>query len=193
MAIRQNDDHTKKRVIGIFHYLDDLLKGIDAVKKANFVIEDVFSPTARREIQEVLGFKSSPVRYFTLVGGILGIIFGLGLGVYAHLQWKLVTGGKPILPWIPFVIIAFECCILLGVLSTVIGLSIKNRMPRFRLPAGYDPRFTEDRFGLLVSCTAFEEAEVSRLMKEAGADEIKEVPRMSKMSKMPKVPKVEID
>ena len=188
--MRRNDDHVKKRVVGIFYYLDDLLKGVEAVKKANFVIEDVFSPMARREIQEVLGLRSSPVRYFTLVGGILGVLFGLGLGAYAHLQWKLVTGGKPVVPWIPFVVIAFECCILLGVLSTVVGLSIKNRMPRFRLPDGYDPRFTEDRFGLLVSCTESERAEVSRIMKETGADEIKEVP---KMSKMPKVPKVEID
>ena len=173
MAARQNEDKMKKKVVGIFPYLDDLIRGINALRKANVTIEDVFSPTPRHEIQEILDSRPSAVRYFTFFGGILGVLFGLGLAIYAHLQWKFITGGKPVIPWIPFVVIAFECCILVAVLSTILGLMVKTRMPRFKLSDGYDPRFTEDRFGLVAVCKDAQQEEVRRMLEDSGAEEVK--------------------
>ena len=173
MIERFNADTKNRRVIGIFSYLDDLLKGIKTLREADLSIESVFSPAPRREIEEALRPGPSPVRYFTFFGGLLGVLFGLGLAIYAHLQWKLITGGKPVIAWIPFVVIAFECCILIGVISTILGMSIKNRMPRFRLPEDYDSRFTDDRFAISVSCPEDKYEEVSRILREAGAEEIK--------------------
>ena len=51
-----------------------------------------------------------------------------------------------------FFVIAFEGCILGGVLATVIGMIVKNRLFHFHLPEGYDPRFSQDQFGLFVIC-----------------------------------------
>ncbi len=180
-----------KGVVGIFAYLDDLLKAIRTLNGANFRIDQVHSPTPRHEIQEALGGGVSPVRYFTLAGGAIGVLFGLALATYAHVQWHLITSGKPVLAWIPFFVIAFECCILFAVLSTLFGLSIISGLPRFRLPVSYDPRFSQDRFGILVSCGEEEEETVIRLLRDAGAEEVKTVGRSPRMPGMPKMARIE--
>jgi len=180
-----------KGVVGIFAYLDDLLKAIRTLNGANFRIDQVHSPTPRHEIQEALGGGSSPIRYFTLAGGAIGVLFGLALATYAHVQWYLITSGKPVLAWIPFLVIAFECCILFGVLSTLLGLSIMSGLPRFRLPSSYDPRFSQDLFGILVSCGEEEEETVARLLRDAGAKEVKTVGRSPRVPGMPKMARIE--
>lgn len=160
--------------MGIFPYLDDLLRALESVKelKKDYT---VFSPTARHEIKEAVGMKPSPVRYFTLFGGLLGAISGVSLAVYTVLQWKFIVSGKPVIPWAPFVIVAFEFTILFGVLITVIGMLLTTRLPRFRLPSYYDPRFSKDRFGIMVPCDDNEREKVKKLLEDAGAEEIHEV------------------
>ena len=102
----------------------------------------------------------------------MGILAGLGLASYAHLEWKIITSGKPILPWIPFFIIAFESCILGGVLATMTGMILKNRLFRFRLSRAYDPRFSKDRFGIFIACKDTEFEGVTKILKDIGAEEV---------------------
>jgi hypothetical protein len=172
--VRKDRAMPKPALMGIFAYLDDLVAALEALKRSNLDFT-VFTPIPRHEIREAVPMKPSPVRYFTFFGGVLGIISGLALAVYTVLQWKFIVSGKPIVPWIPFVIIAFEFCILLGVLTTLIGLLINIRLPRLHLPRYYDPRLSVDRFGVLVHFTEVTRGEVSKLLTEAGAEEIHEV------------------
>jgi hypothetical protein len=176
---RQHNHESRPGVVGVFSYLDDLLVCVGRLREASLRIEHVYSPTPRHEIQELLQFNPSSIRYFALIGGAVGALFGLALATYAHVQWHLITSGKPVLAWVPFFVIAFEGCILLGVLSTLLGLSMMTRLPRLRLPNAYDPRFSQDRFGILVSCGEAEQESVSKLLKEAGADEVKKVGKVS--------------
>ena len=172
---RQHNHESRPGVVGIFSYLDDVLLCIRLLREGRWTIEHVYSPTPRHEIQAMLDLRTSSIRYFTFVGGAVGALFGLALATYAHLQWHLITSGKPILAWIPFFIIAFECCILFGVLSTLLGLSIMTRLPRFRLSYAYDSRFSQDRFGILVSCDEAEQETVLKLLMEVGAEEVRKV------------------
>jgi molybdopterin-containing oxidoreductase family membrane subunit len=161
----------KPALMGIFAYLDDLVGAVQALRRANLDFT-VFTPVPHHELREAISMKPSPVRYFTLCGAVFGIISGLGLAVFTVLQWKFIVSGKPIVPWVPFVIIAFEFCILLGVLLTVVGMLITTRLPQPHLPDYYDPRFSVDRFGVLVRGTEVKKEEVTRILKEAGAEEI---------------------
>jgi hypothetical protein len=172
---RQHKHESRPGVVGIFSYLDDVLLCIRLLREGRWTIEHVYSPTPRHEIQAVLDLRTSSIQYFTFVGGAVGALFGLALATYAHLQWHLITSGKPVLAWIPFFVIAFECCILFGVLSTLLGLSIMTRLPRFRLSDAYDSRFSQDRFGILVSCDEAEQETVLKLLTEAGAEEVRKV------------------
>lgn len=161
-------------LLGIFPDLDDLLAGLRRVKKEDGKILTVFSPIHFSEIQEILGHKTSGVRYLTLIGGILGGTGLVGLAVYAHLSFQFVTGGKPVLPTVPFVVPFFEGMILLAVLFTVLSWVLKGRLPRVRLPAAYDPRFSEDRFGILVACPPGRRDFLEGLLKDAGAEEVRD-------------------
>ena len=149
MNLGEKGQGSKRALMGIFIYLDDLLAAIKALK-GNGRELTVFSPSASEEIKEVLKESPSPVRYYTLFGGLFGLFFGFSLAVYTVLQWKFIVSGKPIIPWIPFVIVGFEFLILFGVVISFVGMLIHSRLPRRRLPVYYDPRFSDDRFGLLV-------------------------------------------
>jgi molybdopterin-containing oxidoreductase family membrane subunit len=162
-------------LLGIFPYLDDLLSALRQVKKEGFKIFTVFSPIHFSEIQEILGHKPSTVRYFCLAGGILGGMSLVGLAVYAHLSFRLVTGGKPVLAWIPFVVVFFEGTILLAVIFAVAAWILKGRLPRVRSNPAYDPRFSEDRFGILVGYQGEEREAILNLLRNAGAEEIRDV------------------
>jgi molybdopterin-containing oxidoreductase family membrane subunit len=162
-------------LLGIFPYLDDLLGALRKVKKEGFKILTVFSPIHFSEIQEILGHKPSPVRYLCLAGGILGGLSLVGLAVYAHLSFRLITSGKPVLAWIPFVVVFFEGTVLLSVIFAVAAWILSGRLPRVRPNPAYDPRFSEDRFGILVRCRGEEREFILKLLEEAGAEEIRDV------------------
>ncbi len=162
-------------MIGIFAYLDDTLAAIEKLKQERVVIRNVYSPLKNAKIMEAMGAKPSGLRLVCLIAGISGGIFALCLGSFAHLRWKLITWGKPLLPWIPWVVIFFELLILISVLSTVAAMLIKARVPRIRYRShGYDPKFSGDRFGVEVFGAADDLEKARVIMRQSGAEEIHE-------------------
>jgi hypothetical protein len=159
-------------VMAIFACLDDLLDAIRSLRQRSIEIADVHSPTLNEEIITALGVKRSPVRFFTLGGGILGLLTGFGLSVYTAIQWHFIVSGKPPVPLVPYVIVAFEFCILFSVLFTLGGMLLLSRLPKMKLPAHYDARVTEDRYSMLIHCPAAEQGEIKQLLREAGAEEV---------------------
>ena len=77
---------------------------------------------------------------------------GIALPAYTMLDWPLITGGKPTISIPPLVVISFEVTMLLGALGAVAGFLLLSGLPAFAPPASYDSRFSEDRFGVLVTC-----------------------------------------
>jgi hypothetical protein len=166
----------KLSVVGIFAYLDEVVAALKELKKEKVQIDSVYSPMPRHEIREVLGVPQlGPGRFFTLAGGIVGIFTGIFLVWYTASQWRFVVGGKPPIPVYPTVIPAFEFFILISVFFTLAGLLIKNRMPKMRLSAHFDKRFTQDRFGIVVYCTDGDREKISGILKESGAEEVRQV------------------
>jgi hypothetical protein len=129
----------------------------------------------RHEIDDVLDQPVSPVRVFTLIGALTGTTLGFAYAISTSLDWTLIVGGKPIVSIPPFIIIGFECTILLGALSTVAGMFINARLPKLRKAAGYDPRFSNDKFGILVFGGPSQVGSAEQIMKAAGAEEVSNV------------------
>ena len=165
----------EQSVIAVFAYVDDMLTCLRHLRERNCDIRAVFSPMRLREVQEIMTPRPSTVRLFTLLGGILGGLGFVALAVYAHLSFKLITSGKPVLAWIPWVIVCFEGTILLAVSFSVIAWIVNGLLPRVRPAAGYDPRFSDNRFGILVLPSAAQREEIVRLLQSAGAEEIRDV------------------
>jgi molybdopterin-containing oxidoreductase family membrane subunit len=162
----------KPGLIGIFANRDSLQAALKVLKNSNTAIKAVYSPVPLHEIEAVLSPKPSLVRYFTLSGALLGIITGIFLSVYTSVQWNFIVSGKPVISYAPMVIVAFEFCILLAIIFNLLGMLINSRLPQLNIPMHYDPRFTADRFGILVQCSESEQVTVTKILKQAGAEEV---------------------
>jgi len=162
-------------VLSIFADFDDLLAAITALQAKKIEIADVHAPTFQPELLTALKLKRSPVRFFTLTGGILGILSGFALAIYTASQWHFIVGGKPPVPRVPYVILAFEFCILFSVLCNLGGMLLLARLPKHKLPAHYDARCTEDRFCMLLHCPVAERQEIGQMLRKLGAEEVNDL------------------
>ena len=160
--------------LGVFDALDATTRTIEKLRASGFRGMTVYSPMPSHDIEHALHLGESSVRIFTIVGALTGTASGFALATWTSLDWPLVTGGKPIISMPAWVIIAFELTILFGALSTVAGLFINMRLPNRNLMQVYDPRFTNDHFGVLIEPPAGRESEVRNIMNESGAVEIHE-------------------
>jgi hypothetical protein len=160
--------------LGVFDAVDTAARAIERLRGAKLRGIQVFSPMPSHDLEHALHAGESPVRIFTLVGGLTGCAAGFALATWTSMDWPLVTGGKPIISIPAWVIIAFELTILFGALSTVLGLFIMMRLPNRNVMQIYDPRFSQDHFGVLITPPAGREAEVRQILQESGATEIRE-------------------
>ena len=91
------------------------------------------------------------LQWFTLAGGFVGIAAGIGLTVGTSLAYPIRTGHMPILPALPYAIIAYELMMLVAILTTVAGFVIA--ILRGRRPAPlYDEGVEHGEIGILVYC-----------------------------------------
>ena len=159
-------------VLGVFRHLDATEDAIRRLREED-VEMTVYSPTPRHEIEEALERPESPVRIFTLMGGFAGTATGTWLAVWSSLDWPLIVGGKEIVSMPAFSVIMFELTILLGALSTVAGLFLSARIPRFgRSEALYHPSFSAGNFGVYAHVGPDRFERVQAIMNESGSEEV---------------------
>ena len=162
-------------VVGVFAHVDTTVKALEDLRGKGYHDLEVYTPAPIHEIEDVMerGRPVSRVRLFTLIGGLTGTASGFLLTIWSAMQWGLITGGKPVASIPPFVVIAFELTILFGGLSTVLGMVLLGRLPRLRPTEAYDPRFSNDRFGIAVRCAPGRGASVADILRGAGAEEVR--------------------
>src|SRR5688572_32189638 len=160
-------------VIGAFRELDAAVDAIEDLKKQKIGAITVYTPTPRHEIEHAMDAPQSPVRRFTLIGGLLGATFGYWIAIWVSDYWPLVVGGKPVASWVPYTIFGFEVMVLFGALSTVAGLFINSRLPKVTHTVGYDARFSHGDFGVWVECDPEDAARCEGLLREKGATEVR--------------------
>jgi molybdopterin-containing oxidoreductase family membrane subunit len=162
-------------VVGVFGALDGALLAIRELKSKGYANLQVYSPVPNDEIHEAMQKQESPVRLFTLIGGLSGCALGFAYAISTSLDWELIVGGKPIVSLPPYVIIGFECTILLGALITVAGMFLNARLPKLGRAPGYDPRFSSDKFGVVAFGGPAQLAAAEETMRAAGAEEVRDV------------------
>ena len=158
-------------VLGSFVHVDAATDAIRALKAQGQPDLSVYTPAPNHEIEEALDHPVSPVRLFTLVGGLTGCAAGFAMTFWMSNDWPLLVGGKPIATVPPYVVLGFELMILLGALSTVAGVIIMSAVnARKRVP--YSEKFSDDHIGVFVPCRAEQAAAVEGLLKRAGSVEV---------------------
>ena len=162
-----------ERLLAVYADAASAARAITALHERGLLRIETFSPVPDAVIEYALAARTSPVRAFTLAGGLLGCGCGLGLSIWTSLEWPLMTGGKEIVSLPPFLIIGYELTILFGALATLLGFLLQARLPRAVAAGPYDARFSEDRYGVLVTTTADEAAPAREILNAAGAEEVR--------------------
>ena len=159
-----------RQVFAIFADEAQTVAAIEAVKQSPWKLDRVHSPFPSHKILAAMELKKSPVGWFTLIGGIIGFFSGFGLAIYTASVWKLVVWGKPVIAWIPFVIVGFEFTILFSVFGNVLGLVIFGGLPDYKGLRRYDPRCSGEHFGIVASCTEEEQGKVIEFFQKQGGE-----------------------
>jgi hypothetical protein len=152
-------------VLASFDYLDSTVDAIHELRKAGFKQLRAYMPYPEHHIEEAMGYHESPVRVWTLVGGLTGAAAGFAFTVWTSMDWPLVTGGKPIVAIPTSVVIAFEMTVLFGALATLIGVFVLSRLPHTKPVVVYDPEFVAGRFGVYVSADGAKLDEARRILQ----------------------------
>lgn len=134
---------------------------------------EIFSPAPCPQLERLL--PPSPVKFFTLLGGLFGFAGGLILTIGTALAWPLITGGKAIVSIPPFLVIVFELTILCAALANLFGMIGLGGLP-FSGRHGYHPSFSGDRFGIVVGGLSAQQAEIlAEELRAGGASEVEYV------------------
>lgn len=137
-------------ILAAFDYLDSTVDAVKELKAAGYDVT-TYSSYPEHHLEDALGYGQSPVRVWTLVGGLTGTATGFAFTSWTSMDWPLITGGKPVLSIPAYVVIAFEMTILFGALATVLGMFINSRLPNPTPAVVYDPEFSSGRYGVFVT------------------------------------------
>jgi hypothetical protein len=160
-------------VLGSFAEPAAAARAVRALKAAGLADVRVAMPAPFPEVVAALGKPKSPIGYVTWPGALLGLLCGIGLTAGTSAAWPLVTGGKPILSWPPFVIVIFEVTVLVGSLVNLAAVSAGDwHGGRARVFPAHR-KFNADRIG--VYAAGGEAALAERLLREGGAEEVSRV------------------
>jgi hypothetical protein len=158
-------------VLASFEHIDAATDAIRALRARGHKNMTVYSSHPNHELEEALETPTSPVRLFTLVGGLTGCTAGFAMAIWMNLDWPLLVGGKPMASVPAFVVLGFELTVLIGALSSVLGVALLALLLRNK-GAAYDPRFSDDRIGIFVPAAGDQARAVEELVRTAGAVEV---------------------
>ncbi len=161
-------------VFAVYAHLDAVVAGIKALQQEGMKDFEVISPVPHHDITNLLHHKPSPVRAFTLAGGLLGLAIGWSITIGPLSNFSLHVGGKPLLSIPPFGVVAYICTILFGALATVVGMIVNTRLPQLNVVEELDPRLSSDHFGIRVYCDPRKVAHYAEMLSTTGTIEIEE-------------------
>ena len=89
-------------------------------------------------------------------------------------DWPLRTSAKTVLSIPAFVVIAFECTILLGAIFNILAMFTFSRVPSLKRFPGFRPDFTNGTFGLTVRVPKEKLEETKTQLRSCGAQGVEE-------------------
>lgn len=160
-----------KLVVGVFDYLDDAINAIHGAKDDGFEVE-AYAPTYIPDLEHAVDDRRSPVCRLTFIGAITGLTCGFGLACWTAMDWPLRVSAKDIVAIPAFIVVGYEWTILFGALCTLLAIFIFCKLPAIFRKPGYDPRFSDDKIGVVVNCNVSEVERVQAKVKNAGAIDV---------------------
>lgn len=164
----------KDFIIATFDDDEKLLHSTEKARDKNINIYDIFTPFPVHGLDEAMGIKRSILPYVTLLAGAMGLGVAIALQVYTSaIDWPMNIGGKPALSIPAFIPVSFELTVLFGAHITVGAFMALNRLYPGKKPLILDPAQTDDKFIMAIEKQGHNVEDVTSLLKEHGAVDIK--------------------
>jgi hypothetical protein len=169
-------DKNKHFLVGIFGDQDDLLHGVEDIRKKGVKIHEVFTPYPVHGLEHALGYQRSwtpkAAFMFGFLGTCLALIMQIGMMV---IDWPMNIGGKPYLSIPDFVPVTFEFTVLLASYGmTLTFLFVRGYLPH-SVPRIFDIRATDDKLVVaidLANNASLSEEQIRSILKDLHAEEV---------------------
>jgi hypothetical protein len=156
--------------VGLFRDPASAVEAADQLKSKGFAALELISPVPLEHAASRLGPKTSVIKRFTFLGALIGGLSGFALAALTAAAYPHPVGGRPIVPFPPYLVIAYEMTILGGILATVVGFLISARLPVLRERV-HVPEAGVDRFAVSVFCDdAARAREAAEILRAAGGE-----------------------
>jgi hypothetical protein len=171
-------DADKNFVVGIFDDEEILMDGIKNVRGKGVKIHEVYSPFPVHGIDDALGYKRSRLPIAAFMFGITGTSCALLMQIWMlGYDWPMIIGGKDFWSLPPFIPVTFELTVLFAALGMTGTFMIVSDMKPYKWPRQFDLRSTEDKHVMAIDLaknSGLSKAQLSQVLKEAGASEVNE-------------------
>lgn len=171
-------DADKNFIVGIFDDEVILMSGIKNVRDNGVKIHEVYSPFPVHGIDDALGYKRSRLPIAAFMFGMTGTSLALIMQIWMlGYDWPMIIGGKNFVSLPPFIPVTFELTVLLAALGMVATFMISNDLKPYKWPRQFDLRSTDDKHVMAIDLaknTSMNKAQLSELLKRAGASEVNE-------------------
>lgn len=164
----------KKFVVGCFEEESVLFDAVKKVRKAGYKIHDVYTPMPIHGLDRVMGLRDTSLHTAGFIYAITGTTVALSFMTWVFTSdWPLNIGGKPhfALPaWIP---ITFELTVLFSAVGMVLTFMYLCQMAPFVKKHHFHPRATDDKFVMVLECTAkTDAAHTTAFLESIGGTEV---------------------
>jgi mono/diheme cytochrome c family protein len=110
----------------------------------------------------------------TAIGAAVGFLLGIFIMVGVANLYPLDVGGQPLVPGPPSIVIVYEFTLLSMLAFVFTAFALGIRTPAYWSQA-YDPRLTEDSFGILAGVSERQIEEAEDALRLSGAYELRHV------------------
>jgi hypothetical protein len=175
---------SKPEIYGMMAEFDNPTSLVNAARAAHekgFRKLDAYSPFPIEELTDALHLHKNKLPLIVLLGGIIGGTLGYLLQYYVTVwQFPINVAGKPLHSWPSYIVITFECTVLVAGLSAVFGLLALCGLPMPYHPTFNVPRFalaSRNRFFLCIESTdpLFDRQRTSEFLETLEPKEVSEV------------------
>lgn len=147
---------------------------LETLKESRVRRYEAYGPTNLKEIENLMPGKGSRVRVWATSGAIVGLAAFWIMCVFTALIYSLYVGGKPPVSNVPYIIPAYEGTILMGSIGAFFAGLMYAFMGLHELPSNYNPRFSQDSYGIEVYGKHRDRERYASLLRDAGAVEVNE-------------------
>jgi hypothetical protein len=156
------------RITAWFESRASLLEAVHAARRRDLSVTTAILPAYDAEVIRTIGIRPG-TGLIAAAAGAVGAVAAFWFMWWTVKEWpRLIVGGKPLVTWPTFLVVAFEMAILSAVLAAA-GAFLVRAVRAHRAVRAYNLDAKATAFALLVAC-APEHAEQARtILRQHGA------------------------